>query len=292
MRFEAIKNQRETYPVHWMCGLLDVTRSAFYEWARRSSMTTRKVRENLLVLHIKAAHDASRGIYGSPRVHQQLVRDGVCVSRKTVERLMREHGLAGRTSRKFVKTTVSDSSAAPAENLLNRDFTALAPNQKWVTDITYLPTDEGFVYLAAINDLFSNKVVGWSMANHMRTELVLDALSKAILDRRPEHGLLHHSDRGSQYTSQAYQKALSDAGIICSMSRRDECWDNACAESFFGRLKEEILHGRRWKTRQEAIAAVRAYIEGFYNSQRIQKRLGYMSPLSYELVWENKSLAA
>lgn len=266
-----------------MCRLLKVSRSSFYEWRGRGHRLQEKSRsEANLFLQVKAAHQASRGAYGSPRLHRALVAQGIVVGRRRVERLMREAGLQGRTRRKFVTTTRVVELAEPAENILSRHFRAESPNQKWVTDITYLSTKQGFVYLAAIVDLFSNHVVGYALADHMRSELVLQALDMATQQRKPPAGLLHHSDRGSQYTSKIYQEALRGKNITCSMSRKGECWDNACAESLFGRLKEEMGH-KLWETKQDAVDDVRDYIEKFYNTTRIQKRLGFLSPVMYEL---------
>ena len=197
---------------------------------------------------------------------------------------MRDCGLSGRTRRRFIKTTVRDLKATSAGNVLDRAFDARQMNEKWVTDITYLPTQEGWVYLASIMDLFSRRIVGYSMAEHMRVELVLEALKNAVALRRPGAGLLHHSDQGSQYTSYDYQKELTLNRMVCSMSRKGECWDNSVAESFFGRLKEEVMPHGGWKSRQDAIDAVREYIDAFYNSKRIQKRLGYICPIEYELL--------
>lgn len=283
MKYEAIERQSKQYRVGWMCRLLVVSRSSFYEWRCRRNRSFKKVSdEAALLLHLKVAHATSRGTYGSPRVHRALIAQGIKVGRRRVERLMREACLTGRTSRKFVTTTQVNEAEKPAENLLNRDFVATGPNQKWVTDITYLATKNGFVYLAAIQDLFSNRVVGFALAEHMRADLVLQALDMAVQQRRPTEKLLHHSDRGSQYTSKLYQKALQLRNIKCSMSRKGECWDNACAESFFGRLKEELGH-ELWETKQHAIETVRDYIERFYNTTRIQKRLGFLSPIMYEM---------
>ncbi|RYF47704.1 MAG: IS3 family transposase [Cytophagaceae bacterium] len=283
MRFAAIERQSNEYRVFWMCKLLDVSRSSFYQWrCSREKSAAQERAEAVMLLHIKAAHKASRGAYGSPRIHRALAAQGLQIGRRRVERLMREACVAGRTRRKFTSTTRVNEAEKPAENIMNRDFVAAKPNTKWVTDITYLPTKEGFVYLAAIIDLFSNHVVGFSLADHMRTEMVLDALQMAVSERKPAAGLLHHSDRGSQYTSKAYQEALAQSQITCSMSRKGECWDNACAESLFGRLKEEIGH-KLWETKQDAIDEVQDYITRFYNPTRIQKKLGFLSPVGYEL---------
>ena len=292
MRYEAIERQSPQHRINWMCDLLDVCRSSFYEWrCRRQRKIELDRAESQLLLHVKAAHEASRGAYGSPRVHQALLAQGITIGRRRVECLMREACLTGRSRRKFIRTTRVDKEVKPAENILARDFRANGPNEKWATDITYLATKEGFVYLAAILDLFSNHVVGFATADHMRTELALQALKMAVEQRRPAAGLLHHSDRGSQYTSSIYQDTLRASDIDCSMSRKGECWDNACAESIFGRLKEELGH-KVWETKRDAEDAVRDYITRFYNTNRIQKKLGYLSPVKYELQQADLRLVA
>ena len=278
----AIQRQERDHPVKWMCSQLGVKRSTFYAWRGRKGQKSVD-RDAFLTLHIKAAHQASDGTYGSPRVHRELRAQGIHTSRKRVERIMRENAIAGATSRKFVKTTIADSEAAPAPNLLGRNFAADGPNQKWVTDITYIPTREGWLYLAIVVDLYSNRIVGSASADHMRTELPLDALKQALCTRTPQRRLLHHSDRGCQYTSAAYQRVLRERGIVCSMSRTAECWDNAPAESVFGRLKEELIYRRVWNTRSAAAAAIDRYIRCFWNPKRRQRRLGYLSPIDFEL---------
>ena len=274
-----------------MCRKLSVSPSGFYAW-RTARFTEKFNQDGFLILTIKALHRASRGAYGSPRIHRALRQEGHFISCRCVTHLMRESGLRGRTRRKGTKTTVSDPTHFPAPNTLDRDFDATKANQKWVTDITYLPTKEGWVYLAAVVDLFSRKIVGYSMADNMLVRLALDAMSNALENRRPLPGLLHHSDRGSQYTSGIYRDLLTKHGIVCSMSRRGQCWDNSVAESFFGRLKEELMPYGGWETRADAIDAVSEYIDCFYNLQRIQKRLGYMSPVGYELLSSSAQVAA
>jgi putative transposase len=237
-------------------------------------------------------HAESRGRYGSPRVHRELVAKGLTVSKHRVARLMRENGLRGKRRRKFRHTTDSDHALPVAPNTLARDFTADAPNEAWVTDITYIPTREGWLYLAAIIDLFSRRVVGWSMSDRITRQLTLDALTMALAARTPAVGLLHHSDRGSQYASADYRAALDAAHIECSMSRKGNCWDNAVAESFFATLKTELVHDADWCTRAEARSAIFEYLEIFYNRRRRHSSIGYVSPEEFELRYEEREMAA
>jgi transposase InsO family protein len=260
---------------------LAVSVAGFWSWKCRSP-SARARRDAQLCPCIAQSHAASFGTYGVPRVLADVRDEGIAVGRRTVVRLMRELGLAGISGRKRLRTTISDPSHAVADNVLNREFTAREPDQRWVTDITAISTDEGPVYLAAIEDLFSRKVVGWAMDEHMETSLVLRALDAAITSRRPGAGLLHHSDRGCQYTSQAYRQRLADHGIEVSMSRRGNCHDNACAESLWARLKVECLYRTQFPTRAAAQLAVFRYIEVFYNRTRRHSALGYLSPDAYE----------
>jgi transposase InsO family protein len=233
---------------------------------------------------IKEVHAASRETYGSPRVHAELVQgQGIYCNKKRVERLMRIHDIRGRQRRRRrVKTTDSNHSLPVAPNLLDRQFEADLPNRKWVADITYVPTDQGWLYVAAVLDLFSRRVIGWSMSNTMCTLLVKDALEMAISLRHPQAGLLHHSDRGSQYASAEYQAVLQTDQAVASMSRAGNCYDNAAMESFFGTLKCELIHDRHYRTRAEARQDIFEYIEVFYNRQRRHSSLGYLSPVAYE----------
>lgn len=274
-----------------MCRLLEVSRSGYYWWLKTQAKPL-KDPDACLLLHIKVIFEKHKGRYGSPRVHKTLARQGLHVSRKRVERLMREHGLAGRTRRRFVQTTRSDKLAKFAPNALNRDFSATAPNQKWATDLTYVETHEGWLYLAVIQDLYSSRVVGWAIDDNMETDLCSEALLMALASRDFPKEVLHHSDRGSQYTSQTYQDLLQAHSIRCSMSRRGQCWDNATAESFFGRLKEELFPSAPWLTRQEAKEAIQDYIENYYNCQRIKKGIGFLSPVEYEAVQAASIVAA
>ncbi|MFP2962870.1 IS3 family transposase, partial [Myxococcus sp. 1LA] len=234
----------------------------------------------------------SRGTYGSPRVHAELRAKGRRVSRKRVARLMGQQGLAARRTRRFVHTTDSRHTQPVASNVLARDFSADAPNRTWVTDITYVWTRQGWLYLAVVLDLFSRLVVGWAMGEFIDRHLVLGALDMALKRRRPPRGLLHHSDRGSQYSSEDYQRALASRGIECSMSRKGNCWDNAVAESFFSTLKMELVHDADFATRDQARAALFEYIEVFYNRQRRHSTLGYVSPVEYERLASPVALAA
>jgi len=267
-----------------MCSVLEVSRSGFYAWLKRAeSRRSREDRE--LTEQIRQIHEESHGIYGAPRIHAVLLRRGRRCGINRVARLMRLAGIRSRTYRRFrVRTTDSNHSLPIAPNVVDRDFTAEKPDQLWVADITYIPTSEGWLYLAAIIDVFSRTVVGWSMEAHMRTSLVLNALDMALGRRQPGEGLIHHSDRGSQYASKAYRKALENRGIICSMSRKGDCYDNAMMESFFHSLKVEWIYGESLATRREAKAAIFEYLEVFYNRQRLHSALGYLSPAEFEEV--------
>jgi transposase InsO family protein len=240
------------------------------------------VADTALSQRIRRIHLASRGTYGSPRVHRQLRRDDVCIGRKRVERLMRSDGLRGRIRRRFRTTTDSDHALPVAPNTLNRQFSIDSPDQVWAGDITYIPTKSGWGYLAVILDLHSRMVVGWALANHMRTELVVCALMAALGSREPAPKLLHHSDRGSQYASQAYRSHLAQHGIEVSMSRRGDCYDNAVVESFFGTLKQELVHHERWADLTQARAAIHDYIEIFYNRQRLHSSLDFRTPFEVD----------
>jgi len=259
MRFEFIEAEKAMFPIRLMCRVLRVTASGFYAWRTRPE-SKRAIRDRQLTVKVRAFHEASRGTYGSPRILEDLQEDGEKVSRKRVARLMRENELTGQMPRRFRRTTDSNHDLPVAENLLQRDFNPEAPNRVWAADISYVRTWEGWLYLAAVLDLFSRRVVGWAVADHMRTELVRDALTMAINHRRPEAGVIHHSDRGSQYASHEYQALLTQEGMICSMSRKGDCWDNAVAESFFGTLKDDLIHRYPWPTKRKAIEAINEYI--------------------------------
>ncbi len=269
--------EKANYPVALMCRVLGVSRSGLYAWARRGK-SARQAADAKLSEQIHAIHEASRSTYGSPRVHRGLRRDGVRVGRKRVERIMRREGLRGRIRRRFRRTTDSNHSLPVAPNTLNRQFEVDAPDRVWAGDITYIRTAKGWGYLAVILDLHSRLVVGWALADHMRTELVETALLSALGKREPSADLLHHTDRGSQYASISYRRRLKALGIAVSMSRRGDCWDNAVVESFFGTLKQELVHRASWTDLVVARAAIHDYIEVFYNRQRLHSSLGYRTP--------------
>jgi transposase InsO family protein len=274
-----------------MCKQLGVSRSGYYAWQKRGP-SRRRQRDAELVVHIKESHTESRGTYGSPRVLDDLKEKGFQVGRKRVARLMREAGITGKAPKPFRRTTDSKHNLEVVENLLERKFEASGSDQRWATDITYVRTWQGWLYLAVVIDLFSRRVVGWSMATHMRTSLVLGALKMALGRRLPRPGLLHHSDRGSQYASHDYREALDKHHIVCSMSRKGDCWDNAVVESFFGTLKTELIYRRPWPTIATARAAIAEYIEVFYNRKRKHSYLGYVSPADYEKRVEREAALA
>ena len=261
--------------------MLDVSRKAYYAWSKKP-LTARQIRDKELLVHIKEIYRMSRRTYGSPRVHDDLKKLGIKCSRKRVERLMKENGLVSIHKKKFVVTTNSKHNLPVAPNILSRRFYADRPNQVWVADITYIPTREGWLYLAAIVDIYSRKVVGWAMDERMTSDLVIKALNMAIYQRRPGKGLIHHSDRGCQYAGNLYQNILKKHGIICSMSRKGDCWDNAVMESFFHTLKTELVSHRRYQLRRQAKREIFEYIEVFYNRFRSHSSIGYVSPDFYE----------
>ena len=281
MRFGFIQTEKAMYPVRVLCRTLLVSASGFYAWCRRG-LSRRAQEDAALKVEIGAAHAASGKRYGSPRIHADLKADDQRVGRKRVARLMREEGIEGQRKRRFRVTTDSRHSHPVAANQLNRNFTASAPNKIWVTDITYIWTREGWLYLAAILDLFSRRVVGWSLDSLLDRTLALDALGMALRTRCPEPGLLHHSDRGVQYASADYQSRLRERGIVCSMSRKGDCWDNAVAESFFSTLKAELVQRNDYVSRSQARASIFEYIEAFYNGRRRHSALGYVSPVAHE----------
>lgn len=282
MKFAFIEQHLQDYPVEAACEVLAVSRSGYYAWLHRPQ-SARAQRRQELVEKIQAVHEESRKTYGSPRVYRALAAKGEKVCENTVARVMREEGIRARSKKKFVpKTTDSTHDRPVAANLLNRQFDVTLPDTAWVVDITYIPTEEGWLYLAGVMDLCTRKIVGWSMADHMRTDLVADALQMAVARRSPGAGLLHHSDRGVQYASEDYQHLLERHKMRCSMSGRGDCWDNACVESFWGTLKTELVHHEQYATRAEARASIFEYIEVFYNRKRLHSSLGYMSPEAFE----------
>jgi putative transposase len=278
MRFRLIEDQRDVWPVRVMCDALSVSPSGYYAWRSRPE-SVRKIANCELLSDIRRVHGEHRGRYGAPRIHAELRAEGQSVSRKRVERVMRRHGIRAHAPRRYrVCTTDSKHSLPVAANLLDRNFAAEKPDQIWLTDITYIPTGEGWLYLAVILDLFTRKVVGWAMRDHMRAELAIAALTMAIQRRRPTPGLMHHSDRGSQYAAGDYRKILQAAAITQSMSRKGNCWDNAPMESFFGTLKTELVHQCDYPDRNTARHELFAYIEGYYNRRRIHSAVGYITP--------------
>ncbi len=261
-----------------MCRVLGVSRSGWYAFQKRTRPSAQGIRNADLLEKIRVIHKNSRDTYGSPRVHAQLLRDGVIVGKDHVARLMRADGLRGRVLRRYRLTTDSKHDRPVAPNVLDREFAVEFTDSVWCADITYIPTLSGWVYLAAIIDLTTRMIVGWSMATHMRTELIESALINALAIRAPASKLMHHSDRGSQYASASYRKLLEENMIECSMSRKGNCWDNAVIESFFGTFKQEWAHCHRWLGLHAARAATHDYIEVFYNRQRLHSALGYRTP--------------
>ncbi len=281
MKFGFIQAEKAQYPVALLCRVLGVSRAGYYAWEGREESARQKANA-ALAERIRQVHQQSRGNYGSPRVHAELKAQGEHVGRHRVARLMREEGLRARRRRRFVHTTDSKHGLPVAPNVLARDFRPPGPNRVWATDITYVPTREGWLYLAVVMDLFSRRIIGWAMAECIDRHLVLAALDMALKGRRPPEGLLHHSDRGSQYASEDYQRALAARGIRCSMSRKGNCWDNAVVESFFSTLKTELVHRVDFLTRAAAKSALFEFIEVFYNRKRRHSSLGYVSPAEFE----------
>jgi putative transposase len=270
------------FPVSMACRLLGVSRSAFYEW-ERGAPSDRQLTDAWLVEQIKQIHGEHRGVDGWRRIHAELrIAHGTRVSGKRVRRLMRAAGISGLVRRKRGRTTIRVAGVRVADDLVERRFRPTAPNLLWVADITYLRTWEGWVYLAAVQDAYSRAIVGWSMADHMRAELVVDALEMAVARRRPAPGLVHHSDQGSQYVSLGFGQAARDAGIAVSMGSKGCAYDNAVAESFFATLKKELVHRRSWPTRRELIGEVFEYIQAFYNRARRHSTLDYLTPIEFE----------
>jgi putative transposase len=280
--FAFIQDHQQTWPVRLMCETLEVSPAGYYAWLVRPPSFQEQRRAALLVL-IQGIHAEAKQRYGSPRVHAALAgRDGAR-SVNTVAKLMRDNDIRAKSARKFKCRTTDSNHALPvAANVLDRQFDPAGPNEAWVADITYIPTREGWLYLAVVEDLFSRMVVGWSMDATMTSRLVVDALGMAVARRLPGEGLLAHSDRGSQYASDHYQRLLGLHGIECSMSGVGQCWDNAPAESFFASLKKELTHHEDYQTRQEARASIFEFIEVFYNNQRLHSSLGYVTPAAYE----------
>ena len=282
--YRFIAAEKANYPISLMSRVLGVNRTAYHRWEGRAP-SQRALQDAFLTERIREIHRAARGVYGAPRIHAELrMAEGIRVSRKRVERLMREAGISGLVPKKRGRTTIRVPGVRVADDLVCRDFRPTGPNVLWVADITYLRSWEGWVYLAAIQDTFSRRIVGWAMAEHMKAELVTDALQMALARRQPEAGLIHHSDQGSQYVSLAFGQKARDAGIAVSMGSRGDCFDNAVAESFFATLKKELIRRRSWPNRRELQSAVFDYIESFYNRERRHSTLGYLSPREFEMI--------
>jgi transposase InsO family protein len=284
MRFVWIKTHEGDWPMALMCRTLKVSRSGYYAWKDRP-MSHRVRRRTELVEQIRQAHQASRRIYGSPRVYRQLKDQGVACCQNTVAKLMRIDGLASKMKKAFkVKTTDSRHGHAVAPNTLDQNFEPAEANRTWASDLTYIPTRQGWLYLAVVLDLWSRRVIGWAMADHLKASLAIDALTMAVEQRRlsPGSAVLHHSDRGVQYACDAYRTMLEAHGIGCSMSRTGNCYDNAVVESFFGTLKTELTHHEDYQTREQAMQSIFEYIEVFYNRQRKHSSLSYVAPAQFE----------
>jgi len=287
VRYAWIKEHDQDFPLAVMCDVLQVSTSGYYSRLGHNPSAQQQRREHIAQAAARFYFESER-IYGYRKVYEDMLGANINCCRETVRRIMHEIGLFSRVKRKFVLMTDSDHDMAVAENLLSRDFTAASPNQKWVADITYIPTLQGWLYLAAVMDLYSRRIVGWATSEHIDSALVISAMKMALSQRKPEADLLHHSDRGSQYASDNFQDLLEDNGIVCSMSRKGNCWDNACMESFFGSLKTEWLGNKKYKTREEAKSNIFNYIEMFYNRKRRHAALGYLSPAAYEELYEMK----
>jgi len=289
VKYAWIEEHRDSYPVAVMCEVLEVSTSGYYARVGREP-SPREQRRAAIAAAAEEAYHESGGIYGYRKVHDDLQEQEVVCCKETVRKVLQEKALFSRTRRKFVVTTDSDHHLPVAGNLMDRNFEATAPDQKWAADITYIPTQEGWLYLAVVMDLFSRRIVGWSMSDSLQAGLVLGAMQMALDLRDPGPGLLHHSDRGSQYASDAFQELLEDHRITCSMSRKGDCWDNAPVESFFGKLKTEWVHAKTYATRQEAEADIFKYIELFYNRKRKHQALDYLSPVAFEQRYHNTTM--
>jgi putative transposase len=281
MSFALIDAKRAEASVETACAALGVSASGFYAWKNRPA-SARQNKDMVLLAHIRADFATSNETYGSPRMHVELNENGVVVGRHRVARLMSENGLKARQKTRFKKTTDSDHGGPIATNVLDQDFTADGPDQKWGVDISYVWTAEGWLYLAIVLDLFSRRIVGWQLSDRMKRGLAMSALQRAINLRRPPVGLIHHSDRGSQYCSDDYRRMLRDNGFVASMSGRGNCYDNAMVETVFKTIKSELIWRTAFTTRDQASKAIGHYIEGFYNPRRRHSSLGYVSPVTFE----------
>jgi transposase InsO family protein len=281
VKFAFIDAEKACFPITFMCRMLEVSASGYYTWRGRGD-SQRTIDDQKLTVHIRAIFKQFHRDYGSPRIHKELQAMGIRVGKKRVERLMAQEGLVAKQSRKFKTTTDSSHNLPVSPNLVGREPVITAPNQVWVADITYIPTVAGWAYLAIVLDLYSRAVVGWALRSHMKSSLVIEALQMAIRRRRPPRGLIHHSDRGSQYASEAFRAELAKHGILSSMSRKGDCYDNAFAESFFHSLKVERTHHRCYLTCEDVGQDIDRYVDGYYNPIRRHSSLGYESPMDYE----------
>jgi len=291
VKYGRIHELRQVYPVAAMCRVLGVSESGYHAWQKRPPSPRAQANARLEV-EIKAAHERTRQTYGPERLQADLADNGIPVGLYRIKRIRKQLGLRCRQKRKFKATTDSKYNLPVAPNLLDRQFAVTAPNEAWVTDITYIPTDEGWLYLAGIKDLFNGELVGYALDARMTQQLVMQALFRAVAAKRPGKGLLHHSDRGSQYCSHGYQKLLRQFGMQASMSGKGNCWDNAPMESCWGSLKTELVHHRRFATRDQAKREITEYIEIFYNRIRKQARLGYLSPAAFNQQYYAVQMAA
>lgn len=287
MKYQFMQAHQQEFSLKKMSDVLRVSRSGYYRFTT-ATPSKRAVENQRLVAQIKAVHESSRHTYGSPRIHAELKTQGECCSRKRVAQLMRINGLQSKMTKRFKTTTQSNPKAVAAPNLLAQDFTAQAPDTRWVTDITYVSTEEGWLYVAAVLDLFSRAIVGLSTSDRMTTELVLNALNQAVLHRQPQSGLMHHSDKGCQYTSQLFQQQLLAYGMVVSMSGTGNCFDNAAMESFFHTLKTEHIYFEHYATREQAERSIFEWIEVFYNRKRRHSTIDYLSPTAFEKNWHQQ----
>ena len=281
MRFQLIDAKKAALPIGRICALLDVSVSGYYAWRRRGP-SQRQLDDMIFLAHIRARFAASNGTYGSPRMHVDLCEDGLTIGRHRTARLMRDNALKANQKRRFKKTTDSNHGGSIAANLLDQDFTCDGPDRKWGVDISYVWTAEGWLYLAIVLDLFSRRIVGWAVSDRLKKDLALTALRRAISVRGPKPGLIHHSDRGSQYCSYDYQRLLKAYGMIASMSGKGNCYDNAMVEAVFKTIKSEMVWRTSFQTRRQAEMAIGRYIDGFYNPTRRHSALGYKSPITFE----------
>jgi transposase InsO family protein len=291
VKYAWIKKNKRLFPAAVMCRVLRVSTSGYYDSIKRS-LSTQQIRRRAIAQAAAHSYFESNRIYGHRKVHEDLLAEGVICCRETVRRIMRDIGLYSRIKRKFKVTTDSNHTLKIAKNLLGRDFTAKSTNQKWAADITYIPTKQGWLYLAVVMDLFSRRIVGWAMSENIDSKLVQSAMKMAVLHRDPDKGLIHHSDRGIQYAAEDFQNLLDDNKVICSMSRKGNCWDNACVESFFGSLKREWIKRKIYETYKDGEKDIFNYIEVFYNRKRRHASLGYVSPVVYEEMHEMKQSRA